>query len=338
MSTDHLFKMVVIGDEGPTRQRLLDMLAEDSFEGDYLNTIGTDIHNFYRTVEGRKVRLIVWELANGNDFDKLRRAYYQNTKMVIISIEELTSESKKNYLGALSEVFGINGNIPVALVSNHDLTPEETTLLNELANEIDASQVITDLNDIRQLEASVDRLLREFLYTSGSVKEPYVLSLLRIFGLSDDLSQDVDTAIKAIRKIDNPTDLTEMIPGEVIHEHFKEKQSSLFIDIDYLSDTEYSVHIPEILEHRADEIRKTWINETLSGKMDLRYLWLTAYGFEVLRALKMGLIVTKAQFKRVEELFNNLGFSLAIRDDGKYPDSKMSEELKEFIWRIGSGI
>jgi len=338
MSTDYLFKMIVIGDEGPTRQRLLDMLVQDSFEGDYLNTIGTVIHNLYRTVEGRNIRLVVWEIASAYNFDKLRRAYYQNTKMVIISIEKLTPKSKKKYMDTLSEVYRINGKIWVTLVSNHKLTPEETALLNELADEIDASQIITDLSDINQLEARIDRLLREFLFASGNVKEPYILSLLRTFGLSDDLSQDIDIAIEVIRQIDNPSDITTMIPEGVVHEHFKEKRSSLFVDIDYIRDTEYVVHIPEILEHRASEVRNTWVNETKSGKVDMRHLWLTAYGFEILRSLKMGLIVTKTQFRRVKEVFNSLGFTIKIRDDGKYPDSNMSKELQEFIWRLASSI
>ena len=50
----------------------------DSFEGDYLATIGTDIHVKMVDLGDFLVKLVIWDIAGQDDFAQLRKAYYQN--------------------------------------------------------------------------------------------------------------------------------------------------------------------------------------------------------------------------------------------------------------------
>ncbi|TFH07997.1 MAG: hypothetical protein E4H14_07295 [Candidatus Thorarchaeota archaeon] len=145
---------------------------------------------------------------------------------------------------------------------------------------------------------------------------------------------DRDAIIKTIRNDDSLSRFQNIVTSDELHSHLESKQSSLFIDIEQLKETEHSVHIPEILENRASEIRRIWVNETLRGKYDLRYLWLTAYGFEILRALKVRLIIEPSDFLRVKHAFSKLGFNLQVHDDNIYPKIEISDELKSFVWDL----
>ena len=75
---DYLFKIVFLGEGAVGKTSLVGRYVYDSFEGDYLATIGTDIHVKKVHVDNTSVKLVVWDIAGQDDFAQLRKAYYQN--------------------------------------------------------------------------------------------------------------------------------------------------------------------------------------------------------------------------------------------------------------------
>ncbi|MGY5858371.1 MAG: ADP-ribosylation factor-like protein [Candidatus Thorarchaeota archaeon] len=333
---DYVFKMIMIGDDGHTKRKVVEQFAFDSFDGEYLKTIGAIIHTFRRVVDDTNVKIVLWEIDCGADFSQLRKAYYQNTSLVILTIENSNRLAFPVFQKMVDDVFAQVGKTPLAILSNQISAQDDIDSINELASNLDASQVIDDLENIDLLEKKMDRLIRESLFIERYTKGTYILSLLRSSGLAT--VTEIERIIETIRQSDSPAEEMGSISKEAIHDYYQKGGSSIFIDIKELGATEYSVYIPEILEERAREIENIWVNETTSGNYDLRYLWLTAYGFEILRTLKMGLNVDSEKFKRVEEVFGELGFTLQVRSDGKYPDIEMSPELKSFVWKIVSKL
>jgi small GTP-binding protein len=74
----YLFKLVFLGEGAVGKTSLVGRYVYDSFEGDYLATIGTDIHVKTVQVDETMVKLVVWDIAGQDDFAQLRKAYYQN--------------------------------------------------------------------------------------------------------------------------------------------------------------------------------------------------------------------------------------------------------------------
>lgn len=328
---DALFKMIAIGDEGPVRTKLVEHLAYDSFSDEYAQTIGARIHVIRRSVSNIAVKIVLWEVFN--NIGQLKQSYYQNTSMVIMTVSDSSQDACTRYQDLLTEVYEVVGKIPVALVVDEADPLYDADFIEKLAQILDVSQVIKDLNNLAQLENKIDRLIREYLFVSGMTKEPYILSLFRVYGVLDVLDNE-EKIIKVIRQIDTPTEISELLSSDVVHRHFDRKGTSLFVDIEHLKKTEYSVHIPKILERRAQEIKKIWINITPSGNYDLRYLWLTAYGFEILRSMKMPLMVKESDFRKIKRVFGDLGFELQVRSNDKYPDMAISPELRDFVWSL----
>jgi hypothetical protein len=88
---------------------------------------------------------------------------------------------------------------------------------------------------------------------------------------------------------------------------------------------------------RIFEIRKTEIQETSIGvrgnEVDLRELWLTTYGYDILNALEMNLTTDLTGFEHVKRAFEELGHELKI-GDSSISGVNMSGAMKDCIWWI----
>lgn len=111
--------------------------------------------------------------------------------------------------------------------------------------------------------------------------------------------------------------------------------------------TELTKRASRILELRAEEMRgltlrtndpdRVTSNDALRWKMgiDLRPLWLTAYGYEVLSAMGLGFQCRLAQFERVSEEFKRLGFPIRLVQDGELEYLEhVSPALRQYIWKL----
>ena len=58
----YLFKIVFLGEGAVGKTSLVGRFVYDSFEGDYLATIGTDIHLKVVHVDDMIVKLVIWDL------------------------------------------------------------------------------------------------------------------------------------------------------------------------------------------------------------------------------------------------------------------------------------
>jgi len=60
---DYLFKLVIIGNSGVGKSSLLLRFADDTFSDSYLTTIGVDFRFKTLEIEGKKVKLQIWDTA-----------------------------------------------------------------------------------------------------------------------------------------------------------------------------------------------------------------------------------------------------------------------------------
>ncbi|MFW9789238.1 MAG: hypothetical protein ACFFE1_16315, partial [Candidatus Thorarchaeota archaeon] len=68
-------------------------------------------------------------------------------------------------------------------------------------------------------------------------------------------------------------------------------------------------------------------------RVDLSQLHLTAYGFEVLSSLRMGLVTDMNGLENVKGIFSDLGFHLADGEESR-SSVTMSQEQMDCIWWI----
>ncbi|MGY5863467.1 MAG: hypothetical protein RTV41_02625 [Candidatus Thorarchaeota archaeon] len=134
--------------------------------------------------------------------------------------------------------------------------------------------------------------------------------------------------------------LYDMLIDEV-SEQIKKEGPTLFLDVERLVHTKGVILIPHILERKKREIEdaRVYICET---QVDLRDLWKTSIGFDILTALEMRLETDIYGLERMKQSLEGIGMKVSIVSiskkefkDGmaeKQRTVKMSDEMQSFVY------
>ncbi|MFW9809905.1 MAG: Rab family GTPase [Candidatus Thorarchaeota archaeon] len=117
-NADFLFKIVFLGEGAVGKTSLVGRYVYDSFEGDYLATIGTDIHIKMVRVGDTVVKLVIWDIAGQDNFAQLRRAYYMNASGAFFVFDTTRPETLERVDEWLNALFTVTGKIPLVLLEN----------------------------------------------------------------------------------------------------------------------------------------------------------------------------------------------------------------------------
>ncbi|XP_068743896.1 ras-related protein Rab-8A-like [Montipora capricornis] len=103
---DFLFKLLLIGDSGVGKTCVLFRFSEDAFNSTFISTIGIDFK--IRTIEldGKKIKLQIWDPAGQERFRTISTAYYR-VAMGIMLVYDITNEKSfeniKNWIRNIEE-------------------------------------------------------------------------------------------------------------------------------------------------------------------------------------------------------------------------------------------
>ena len=81
---DHLFKILIIGESGVGKTCLLQRFCENSFDSNFISTIGVDFKKKMMNVEDKKVKLQIWDTAGQERFRNITSSYYRGTQGCLI--------------------------------------------------------------------------------------------------------------------------------------------------------------------------------------------------------------------------------------------------------------
>ncbi|KAL8449743.1 hypothetical protein Emag_003552 [Eimeria magna] len=104
VSSDYLFKLVLIGDSGVGKSCLLLRFSDDTFTDSYITTIGVDFR--FRTVDidGKAVKLQIWDTAGQERFRTITSAYYRGADGIVLVYDVTEAESFAHVDEWLAEV------------------------------------------------------------------------------------------------------------------------------------------------------------------------------------------------------------------------------------------
>lgn len=95
MSKDYdiLARVIIIGDSGVGKSAIMGRHCDNIFNPNYISTIGVDFR--YNTIEidGKKVKLQIWDTAGQEKFHVITAAYYRNTDIAILTYDVTNKKS-----------------------------------------------------------------------------------------------------------------------------------------------------------------------------------------------------------------------------------------------------
>jgi Ras-related protein Rab-2A len=133
MSYSYLFKYIIIGDTGVGKSCLLLQFADRRFRPDHDLTIGVEFGSRLVNVDGKDIKLQIWDTAGQESFRSITRSYYRGAAGAILVYDVTRRESFTHLTGWLNDAseFG-NPDMSVMLVGNKcDLETRRTVSTEE---------------------------------------------------------------------------------------------------------------------------------------------------------------------------------------------------------------
>jgi Ras-related protein Rab-1A len=93
MAADYVFKVIIVGEAGVGKSCLLRRYADQSFTENYINTIGVDFKVRTLDVNGRTVKLNIWDSAGQERFRTIVNTYYRGAHGICVVYDITDTES-----------------------------------------------------------------------------------------------------------------------------------------------------------------------------------------------------------------------------------------------------
>ena len=125
-SYDYLIKLIIIGDSGVGKTCFLMRFADNSFTTSHISTIGIDFKLKPITIDGKTIKLQIWDTAGQDRFRTITQTYYKGAMGVILAYDctnEKSFENVRNWIKQL-EAHANPGVIKV-LVGNKSDSPDK---------------------------------------------------------------------------------------------------------------------------------------------------------------------------------------------------------------------
>lgn len=92
-SYDVLYRVVLIGDSGVGKTALLLRFCDDIFDLSFVSTIGIDFRIKSITVQGKRVKLQIWDTAGQEKFQSVASSYYRNAHGIMLVYDVMDAHS-----------------------------------------------------------------------------------------------------------------------------------------------------------------------------------------------------------------------------------------------------
>ncbi|KAK8607282.1 hypothetical protein V6N13_053024 [Hibiscus sabdariffa] len=115
MSYDYLFKYIIIGDTGVGKSCLLLQFTDKRFQPVHDLTIGVEFGARMVTIDGRPIKLQIWDTAGQESFRSITRSYYRGAAGALL-VYDITRRETFNHLTSWLEEARMHGNPDMAVM------------------------------------------------------------------------------------------------------------------------------------------------------------------------------------------------------------------------------
>ncbi|KAK2961224.1 putative GTP-binding protein YPTC1 [Blattamonas nauphoetae] len=146
---DYLFKLLLIGDSGVGKSCILLRFADDTYTGTYIATIGVDFKIRTIQLNGKVIKLQIWDTAGQDRFKTITSSYYRGANGILVVYDVTNRDSFQNINMWMKEIdnYGSEGTVRVLIGNKSDLA-------NKRAVEYDQGKQLADSMSIPFLETS----------------------------------------------------------------------------------------------------------------------------------------------------------------------------------------
>jgi Ras-related protein Rab-6A len=166
MIKEDQIKLVLLGDSGVGKTNIVHRFVYDKYYPDSPPTIGATFLGKVITIEGKTVRLQIWDTAGQEKYRSLASMYYKDAEVAVLVYDITNSKSFEGIKFWLSEIkTNVGDSILIAIAANKsDMLEKESVNLNE------AMQFAKDNNAIFKQTSAKDNVGIAELFNDICVK------------------------------------------------------------------------------------------------------------------------------------------------------------------------
>lgn len=118
MSETYVKKITIIGEPAVGKTSLSRRFVTDSFEADYLSTIGVDVYRKDMRIGEKSIIFQIWDLGGQEKYEAVRRNFYKGTTGAILVFDVLRPNTFEKLNHWIEELRENAGPIPFAVCGN----------------------------------------------------------------------------------------------------------------------------------------------------------------------------------------------------------------------------
>merc|ERR1712093_520067 len=129
----YLFKYIIIGDTGVGKSCLLLQFTDKRFRADHDLTIGVEFGARLVTIDGKQIKLQIWDTAGQESFRSITRSYYRGAAGALLVYDITRRETFNSLASWLDDARQhANANMTIMLIGNKsDLTHRRAVTTEE---------------------------------------------------------------------------------------------------------------------------------------------------------------------------------------------------------------
>ena len=172
------FKITVVGDSAVGKTSLIRRYTTNTFEKDYISTLGMQFSKYEEDLNGEMVELFLWDLAGQESFSTLRDRFYKGSSgaIIVFSLAPEEIETYRHIDKWRLNIKEVCGNIPIILFGNK-------------ADLVDQNAIATSPNyetsDVYVKKFAQDHNIMEYFKTSAltgqGVKEAFQTLVFKLY-------------------------------------------------------------------------------------------------------------------------------------------------------------
>eukprot|EP00009_Paramoeba_aestuarina_P017566 CAMPEP_0201532870 /NCGR_PEP_ID=MMETSP0161_2-20130828/51519_1 /ASSEMBLY_ACC=CAM_ASM_000251 /TAXON_ID=180227 /ORGANISM="Neoparamoeba aestuarina, Strain SoJaBio B1-5/56/2" /LENGTH=217 /DNA_ID=CAMNT_0047936527 /DNA_START=95 /DNA_END=748 /DNA_ORIENTATION=- len=121
----YLFKYIIIGDTGVGKSCLLLQFTDKRFQPVHDLTIGVEFGARMINIDGKQVKLQIWDTAGQESFRSITRSYYRGAAGALLVYDIARRETFNHLAGWLEDArLNSNSNMTIMLIGNKSDLPE----------------------------------------------------------------------------------------------------------------------------------------------------------------------------------------------------------------------
>ena len=174
---DYLFKVLLIGDSAVGKTSVLLRYVDDTFNPEFQTTIGVDFKISTFQLNGKVIKLQLWDTAGQDRFKTIVASYYRGAHGIILAFDITNSTSFQNITRWYEESQNyLQKSVPKLLIGNKaDLSSQRAVKTEEakaLADRLGVDYIETSAKNSQGVKLAFETLSKNILNNVATTSGP----------------------------------------------------------------------------------------------------------------------------------------------------------------------